>query len=178
MNFYSKLLTRGIGVIASLLAGPGDLVLATQNPVQRFVAWIVADPKRQRIAGRLVWVLILLVLLLLTIVFIPGLGAQVWTSKSWSIGVACAVWGLVIGFTVGLVLPSKVVTAVSGAAAGLTLNDLTSGSYRSALDALVKQVADLVVKPPDSPDLFVIRLYVVVFLIFVALACAPAFFTD
>lgn len=178
MRFYRKLLTDGVGVIAGLLAGPDDLVLSSQNPIQRFFAWIVADPKRQRFAGRLLWALILLVLLVLTIVFIPGLGAQVWTSKSWSIGVACAVWGVAIGFTVGLVLPSKLVAAISGAAGGLTLNDVTSGNYRSALDALVKQIADLVVKPPDSPDLFVIRLYVVVFLVFVVLACAPAFFTD
>jgi hypothetical protein len=177
MRSYRKFLTDRVEAIAKKLEAPEDLELSA-NPIQQFFSWIAANQSRQRVAGRIVWVLILLALLVLTVVLIPGLGAQVWSSRSWTIGFFCAIWGLAFGFTVGLVLPSKVVTAISGAAGGLTLNDLTSGSYTTGLDAFAKQVAALVVQSPSSLDMFVIRLYVVVFLIFTALACAPAFKAD
>ncbi|TMC54195.1 MAG: hypothetical protein E6J20_03740 [Chloroflexi bacterium] len=178
MRSYREFLTHGVEAIAKKLEAPDDLELTSANPIQQFFSWVAADNNRQRLAGRVAWVMLLLVLLLITIVFIPGLGAQVLSSRSWAIGFFCAIWGLVVGGTLGLILPSKVVTAISGAAAGLTLNDLTSGSYTTGLDAIAKQVAALVLQSPGSPDVFVIRLYVVVFLIFMALACAPAFFTD
>jgi hypothetical protein len=167
------------------------LVYAVTGALSRFVSeedtettgatglmnWFTNSATRRR-AISIAWAGFVLVAFLLTVFTTPALRSLVLSSTVWTIGFWSIVWGIVVGFTFGLVLPAKAVTAITGIAGGLTLSDLTSGTYLTWLDSLVKQIAGLVTRPSDTPDLFALRLYVILFLIFAALVCAPAFFLD
>jgi hypothetical protein len=148
----------------------------TQNLFQRFTA--LASKDKQKAVG-VAWAFLLVVMIVITAVIVPGIGA-IRASQAVAVGVLSPIWGVVIGMGVALFLPAKWLTAIAGALFGLDANEL---SGTGILEHVVKAIQTLTAQLGTwaglgAPDLVAVRWYVVLFVAAFMAACLPGFARD